>query len=319
VYIVGIDTGGTKTKCALVDKSYNLLGTGSSGPGNYRVAGIENARRNITEAIREALNEGNISESEPITGGFGMGTLDTEDDYDVISEFLDDIRFIDKKYIENDVAIAHYALTAGKPGVTVVAGTGAMAYGTNAEGESYRSSGWGWVIGDEGSGFFAAKRGIQAAAKAYDGRGPETSLLNEVYDHFKVNDFEKVFTTVYDELDHPKNIASFAKPVTEAAERGDDVALRIIEEASNELVLAATTVTEKLEIKPPVRIGCVGGFGRSNLVSRTFESALTSQFPNAELIEPVDNPVVGAIVLVSKQTGDSITDNTVKQLDAQMD
>lgn len=319
MYIVGIDTGGTKTKCILVNSEYDLLGVGESGPGNYHVAGVNQARENIVRAIREALREGGIDETERIIGGFGMGTLDTESDYEIISGFLDEIEFIDRKFIENDVVIAHYAMTAGAPGVTVVAGTGAMAYGTNASGGNCRSSGWGWLIGDEGSGYYSAKRGIQAAAKAYDGRGPRTALLNASMDHFDVDEFEDVLPTIHNKLDHPKKIAAFAKPLTEIAEQGDSVALGIIEEAGEELASAAVAVIENLELTEPVQVGCVGGFGTSPLVTATFRSVLSDEITDIEFLEQVDHPVVGTLAFVTERLGDDVEKSTLLCLDDEIE
>ena len=317
-YLLGVDTGGTYSRTIVLDAELELLGTGISGPGNFRVAGVDGARTNVEESIAEALTEAGIDDTARLVGGFGMGSLDTDADYAVIEGFLDEIPIVDEKYIENDVVISHYAMTAGEPGVTVVAGTGAMGYGHNEAGEHHRTSGWGWLIGDEGSGFDAARRGLEAATKAYDGRGEPTELVEAAREHFEIDAFEELFTAVYDDLEHPKRISSFAKPVAEAAGEGDAVASRIVEEAAEELVSAAVAIVDELAIEPPVGVGCVGSFGTSAVVFPAFETKLRAAISDVSLLEPVDNPAIGGIVMVCEELDIPFGHEDVSRLDREI-
>ena len=317
--VLAVDTGGSKTKAVVTDESYALLGMGDGGPGNYRVAGEDGARENVESAIRQALDDAGVDPDEPLVGGFGMGSLDTEVDREIITRFLDGIAFLDEVYVENDVVVAYYALTAGEPGVVVVAGTGAMAYGRNAAGEGARSSGWGWLFGDEGSGFDAARSGLQAATKAYDGRGEDTVLVEAAADHFGLVDFESdVFSEVYDEIGHAKDIAPFAEPVVAAAADGDAVAQRIVDDAGEELASAARAVVERLGIDAAPTVGCVGGFGTSEPVSAAFESSVAATIPGATFADPVDNPVGGSVALVAERRDESITRSDLDRLDGEI-
>lgn len=315
MYILGVDTGGTKTKSIVLNENSELLGTGLSGPGNYHVAGTETARKNVEEAIQQALSEGNIDRTETIIGGFSMGTLDTEEDHRIISDFLDEIEYVDERYIENDVITAYYAVTAGEPGITVVAGTGAMAYGVNEEGVDCRSSGWGWLIGDEGSGFYAARRGLQEATRAYDGRGESTVLVDAACEHFELAEFENIFSKVYEGLDHPKNIASFAESIVRAARNGDEVAQQVVAEAAEELANATLAVQQDLNIDPPVHVGCVGSFGTADIVSTQFKANVRTKIPDVEFLESVNHPVVGSVVIVSEVLDRTIDRETLQGLD----
>lgn len=319
MYLLAVDTGGTKSRCVVTDESYGLLGTGEAGPGNYRVAGADGARENIESAIRDALADASVETDETLVGGFGMGSLDTDRDREVITGFLEEIAFVDEVHIENDVVVAYYAITAGDPGVVVVAGTGAMAYGRNEAGDGARSSGWGWLFGDEGSGFDAARRGLSAATKSYDGRGAETELVDAAAVHFGLEDFEEdVFAEIYDEIDHAKDIASFAEPVVNTAAGGDAVAQEIVEDAGDELASAARAVVDQLDIDTAPTIGCVGGFGTAEPVSEAFESSVGAAIPDATFAEPVDNPVVGSVALVADRRNESITRAALDRLDEEI-
>lgn len=319
MYILGVDSGGTKTKCAVVNDEYELLGVGDGGPGNYFSAGERTARNNVETAIQSALADAGVADTETVIAGFGMGSLDTEEDYTVISGFLDDLEGFDESYLVNDVVISYYSITAGNPGIAVVAGTGAIMYGRNADGDEARSSGWGWLIGDEGSGFYAARRGLQAAAKAHDGRGRDTVLLDQALEHFQEPSFERIFQHVHEDLDHPRDISSFAVPLAQAADDGDDVALSIVEDAAAELVDGVTAVQAKLQIAEPVTVGCTGGFGTSSVVSRAFEERLTAELGSVDVTDPVQNPVVGAIALVADRRGEKLSRSALQELDGKID
>jgi N-acetylglucosamine kinase-like BadF-type ATPase len=319
MYVLGVDTGGTRTRCVVVDGSLSMLGVGEAGPGNYRVAGTDGARDNVEAAIRAALANADLDESAHLVGGFGMGTLDTEDDRQIITEFLHEIDLVDEYHVTNDVVAAYYSFTAGEPGVVVIAGTGAMAYGRNESGGDARSSGWGWLFGDEGSGFDTARRGLRAASKAYDGRGDETELLGAAVDHFQLDSFEDVFTGVYGEIDHAKEIASFAEPVAEAAADGDEVAVAIVEDAGEELAIAAAVVIEELDLAPAPTVACQGGFGTAPVVADQFESRLTDRYPQTRFADPVANSVVGSVGYVAEQRDWDVTRADLAELDAELE
>jgi len=92
------------------------------------------------------------------------------------------------------------ALYAGNPpgcGVVLIAGTGSIALGRDARGTIARSSGWGHIIGDEGSGYDIGRRSLQAAARASDGRGPTTSLLMLILSHWQLQNAGELIGKVY--------------------------------------------------------------------------------------------------------------------------
>lgn len=317
--ILGVDGGATKTKSIIVDSGYNLLGVGEGGSGNYQYVGVERARKNVEESIENALSEAGVEKKDIMYGGFGMGSLDTKADYDIISGFLGNLGYVDKKYIVSDVVLAHYAVTGGGPGITIEAGTGSISYGINRKGKDCYVGGWGWLIGDEGSGFYVARRGLQEATKAYDGRGETTTLTNLAQEHFGLDEFDRLRLKVHKELESPLEISTFAKCVVEAASQGDRVALRVIEEASEELADAALTIKRTLQMEEPVKVGGVGSFLLSSLVFRKFEEKVRSKIPNVEILKPVNNPVVGAVALVSEKIGKRVTIGTLQKLNSEIE
>ncbi|WP_135666044.1 BadF/BadG/BcrA/BcrD ATPase family protein [Halorhabdus rudnickae] len=315
--LIGVDSGGTKTLCVAVDEAFRLQGTGQSGPGRYTAVGVDTARQNIQTAIERALPDG--STDEHVVGGFGLSGLDSQRDRTIISEFLSDINAVEDYIIENDVVVAHESLFPDRRGITVISGTGSVAYGRTRDGDSHRVGGWGWLIGDEGSGFDVARRGLQAATRAQDDRAKTTSLVDGACEHFDLASFDDVLSYAYQDIEHPKDIASFAKEVIAAAKAGDEVAQDIVHTAGMELALAAETIQARLDIETPVPVGCLGGFGRAGPVTEAFSREIDRLLPDATLVDPIAHPVVGSVGLAASKAGLDATRSRLDTLDQAID
>lgn len=307
--VLGVDGGATKTVCAIADENFQVLGVGISGPCNYNVVGIEKARKNVRSAIERAFSDLDLKDRAAEIGCFGIGGLTTESDYEVISNQMVPSDAAKRRIIVNDVVIAFYAVTGGSPGIVVVAGTGSIAYGLNSRGESAFSSGWGWLMGDEGSAFDIARQALTAAAKAYDGRGERTVLVEMFRETFKVDDFKDVVPKIYHEVTST-GIASLSKVVFSAAEEGDKVAIKILKNAGRELGRSVISIARKLFMESePIIVGASGGvFIASDIVWFSLKKYVRSYLPNALFISPVKHPVMGALIMGYKNLGVNVDD-----------
>ncbi|MCD6470514.1 hypothetical protein J7L29_06930 [Candidatus Bathyarchaeota archaeon] len=307
--ILGVDGGATKTMCAVSDERFNVLGVGVAGPCNYNVVSVEEAGRNVRLAIKQACSNIDLKKESIKIGCFGIGGLTTDRDYEIISRQIVPSHIAEKRIIVNDVIVAFYAATNGEPGIVVVAGTGSIAYGLNSRGESAISSGWGWLMGDEGSAFDIARQALIAAAKAYDGRGERTILLKMFKEEFKVDDFKDIVPKVYHEVTSTK-IASLSKVVFSAAELGDKVAIRILERAGEELGEAALAIAKKIFAEDePIIIGASGGvFKAGKIVWLSFKRYVSNFLPEASFIPPIAYPVVGALIMGYRNLGINVNE-----------
>jgi N-acetylglucosamine kinase len=310
--ILGVDGGATKTICAIADENFQVLGAGISGPCNYNVVGIEEARKNVRLAIKHAFSDLDLKDRTAEIGCFGIGGLTTERDYEIISNQIVPSDVAKRRIIVNDVVVAFYAVTEGSPGIVVVAGTGSIAYGLNSRGESAVSSGWGWLMGDEGSAFDIARQALIAAAKAYDGRGKSTVLVEIFKKTFKVQDFKDIVPKIYHEVTST-GIASLSKLVFSAAEDGDEVAIEILKNAGKELGRSVVAIARKLSMEnEPIIVGASGGvFRATNIVWAALKKYVRAHLPNASFMSPVKHPVIGALVMGYRNLGINV-DERVK-------
>ena len=128
----------------------------------------------------------------------------------------------------------------------IISGTGSIAYGRNAAGEAARSGGWGYVLGDEGSGYWIGRAALRAVLRAADLRGPGTLLTQMLLDHFQVSQPQLLLHEVYHHHLKPAAIGALASCVQTAFSEGDEAATGILRGAADELEGAALSVARRL-------------------------------------------------------------------------
>src|SRR5690606_38675687 len=113
---------------------------------------------------------------------------------------------------------------------------------------SARTGGWGYVLGDEGSGYALAVEGLRAAVRSADGRGPRTVLLERLLAALKLSTPSEFIPAIYQPPMSRTSMASLAPVVLQSALEGDQVAGQIVKTAADELALMVGALARKLNI-----------------------------------------------------------------------
>lgn len=316
-WVLGVDGGGTKTICVLMDETGQVLGRGEAGASNYQSVGKQAAFLSIQSAIRQAViaalrnpaiaSSGNVK-VEAIC--LGLAGVARPEDILIAQHFLDQLKLSDALPITwtlqpSNVVICHDAAIAlvggvGHPvGIVAIAGTGSIVFGRNAQGCTTRVGGWGYLLGDEASAYHIAICGLQAALRAFDGRSQPSSLQEQLKEHLGLPSIENVVEVIYQQGWSVRDIAALAPIVDAAAASGDEVAICIIEDAVQELVRATQVVIDALfssnEAFEVVTTGSVW-YGNSQ-IRQKFAASLVRQAPLANVIFPRHEPACGASLL----------------------
>jgi N-acetylglucosamine kinase len=201
--------------------------------------------------------------------------------------------------IVNDAVAALAGGTGDTVGVVAVAGTGSIVFGRNAAGQEARSGGWGYILGDEGSGYAIGLAGLRAFCRAADGRGPATLLTQRVCEAYELAAPAGLVSLVYGGGWGPPEIAAVAPLVVGAAGNGDAVAQAILADAGAELALAVQRVVRRLALDaaafPLVISGGVWASAPSLVAA--FTRAVHAFAPGAAVAPPREEPVMGAVML----------------------
>jgi N-acetylglucosamine kinase-like BadF-type ATPase len=292
--VLGIDAGGTKTVCQLAtDRGEVLVET--RGPGaNLALAGEADVERTLRDVIGRAL-EG--QPDAPVAICLGMASVDRPAEALVAHAILQRISERAKFLIVNDALIALEAGAPGEPGVVLIAGTGSIAYGRDDQGRAARAGGWGYVLGDEGSGYWLGRQALRAVMRAADGRGQATRLTALVKAHYRIARSQDLVQQIYGGGADPTAIAALSSLVQEAATDADAFAAHLIETSAGDLTGLALSVTSQLGLDSCAVVLAGGVFKAVPLLQTAVAAGVGRVMPRAR-VQPLEvEPALGAVRL----------------------
>ncbi|MFZ5948683.1 MAG: N-acetylglucosamine kinase [Stygiobacter sp.] len=301
-YLIGLDGGGTKTKCVVTDFQFNKLYECVGGASNFLIIGTEKVSETIFSLIKESVDNLKINYDEisaVLIGTTGAGRI--EDANKLKNDFTE---FTKSKgielnfFVESDARIALEGAFSGKPGSLLIAGTGSIIFGKDKSGNIYRVGGFGKLIGDEGSGLVIGRKGLQAVSKFFDGRIDKTLLADFLKNEFNISDGASLISAIYR---NNFDIASFAPNVIQAAQQNDFEALKICENETDELILHIKAMYNLLNERK-MKLSLVGGIiSTDNFYSNLFKKKLNEQLPFVEIVNPENPPEIGAVILAKEK------------------
>jgi len=305
-YWLGVDGGGTNTRAEIYyapadpfkDFSDCLIAQVRADAANFLRVGLESALGNIKKAVAEACSGAGITPSQIAAACVGLAGVQHPKHNRQMLEALRAAFPIREISLETDARVALTGATGMKPGIVIIAGTGSIACGINANGEFARAGGWGPTMGDEGSGFYIGRRALEAAMAAFDQRGEPTALTEKVCRHFNVASPAELPAVIYNSsASVMREIAQLSRTVVEVAQAGDLIAQQILSDAAVELARAVNAVIKRLGMRREAfQVAYVGGvFEAGEMVLAPLRKAVTKFASRAEIAPPQFPPVVGAV------------------------
>lgn len=296
--VIGIDGGGTRTRAQLADLKGLVLGKGEAGTSNPVVHGIAAAEHEIETAISRAFEDAHVPPRRAAALVMGLGGAGRTREQVELAEWTR-ARYAQEVKVVHDAEIVLAAGVKEHWGVALIAGTGSFAWGRNKSGETARAGGWGYLLGDEGSGFDLARQALRAATQFADGRSESTRLLDDILQFWDLGAPHDLIGAVYHSGLTHSDLAKLAPVVMNAAETGDKVAERLVGEAGEALAAAVAAVGRRLELDlAPFPLALTGGLLLGSMqLRREVETALERQKCRATPIELVQEPVRGAVRL----------------------
>lgn len=301
-YLIGIDGGGTKSKCVITDFELNPLYEVTGGPSNFLMLGTDKVAETILSLVIQCANHLNFRYEDIaaiVLGTTGGGRRnDAEELERAITHLAAHKRIPLKNFrVESDARIALEGAFSGKPGSILIAGTGSIMFGKDKAGNIHRVGGFGRFIGDEGSGFRLGQKGLSLVAKEFDGRGNKTLISELLKEKFKIDSPESLITEIYR---NNFDIASVAPLVIEAAQRGDDLAQTIIESEADELILHIDSMRKKLKEKK-LFLALIGSLiTTENYYSFRFKEKVVQKFDDVIIKDAENPPEIGAAIMAKQ-------------------
>lgn len=296
---IGLDVGGTKTTLlARVDGEDAPLSISGDGANLQRV-GLQAASTTLATLANEAI--GRYSGDEEIALCAGVAGAGRASDQEALSGRIHELLSAShpdrnvRVLVVHDAAIALEAAFEGKSGIIVIAGTGSVGFGRTTDGLVERVGGWGYILGDEGSGNAIGVRGLRAVCAAFDG-GPETALSEMVAQAFGFNSLDNVIHAVYRDQ---WPVQDMAPVVLRAARSGDAVSIRILEEQADRLAEQVGWLANRRD-DIEHRIALIGGLSGADPYREILTRAIRSRLPEHDVKAEARPPVHGALRLAEK-------------------
>jgi N-acetylglucosamine kinase-like BadF-type ATPase len=290
--LVGVDAGGTKTAVAVM-RGGEVAGRAEGAGGALRPGRTLVASATIADTVRRALSSAGVIRGDALVVGAAGAGRDAE--ARELQQALRAESLADAVLVTSDSAIALEAAFEGGRGIVLSAGTGSIAFARDGDGAFHRAGGYGWQMGDEGSGYAIGRAALGAVGRARDARGAETKLLERLSESTRSPDFDALVR--WAATAGPAEVATLAAPVASAAAESDAVATAIIHYAAEELAQLVLSLRKRLG-DDAIPVALTGGL----LTNPALDTALRARLARDGVV-PVDRPVdavSGALRLAAK-------------------
>lgn len=323
MYVLGIDGGGTKTAGVITDQEGNLIAQEIVGATNPNSVDLTNIKVELSRLFATLVTQNGTAFTQLISVFAGMSGVDRAEDKMAMTQLIKSFLPQGTKLsVDNDGVNALYSGTLGRAGIVNISGTGSITFGMNEKGLRKRAGGWGYLIGDRGSGYSIGRDALQSAFEAYDGCGKETLLTELILQYTQAPALTDLIPSIYEIGKARKVIAPLSRLVVHAADQGDEVAQSILQKAAKDMAMGIECLLVQLfhdrgwhsgSIIPVVLTG--GVYSRPEYFIPTIKEKLSRMNEaRIEIIVPDVPPVAGGVIAAWRNVDVDVGDRFVKQL-----
>lgn len=290
-YYISIDGGGTKIQAILFSGDLELISSATATSANAVSLGKEAIQNNLRNCFDLLFKNTNVTTVKKV---YSCILCPAPYYLEVLEDYVEVLDY--KGYPEGISGL--YAGGVTDSGIVVISGTGShVSYIRNRNLEDV-VGGWGAMVSDEGSGYYAGRMGLEAAIHDYENRGDHTLITQLVADTVPEHDFKKAIFSIYDSnfSSQIMQVAAFSRLVSAAAEQGDAVALGIINKNAYLLAMQTATMIEAHPDASQMPIIIAGGNFNAFQMFQLFQKYVRQQYPNADIRKPLYDPVIFGVI-----------------------
>ena len=262
MYLLGIDAGASATKWSLIDESGIVAaGTQEAMDGHlYRDA----SKIRMDSVLNEISQEISGKKVDRIYMGITGVVHDSS-----IEKYLEKY-FMAPSIVVSDIELAYRANFVEGNGILLYAGTGSVAYAIDEKGITHKIGGWGYLLGDEGAGYWIGREAIRHALFLIESTGitAQGSLVELILKEINASDWDSIKTFVYSQ--DRSAIAALSRIVDRAASKGDQNAIQILNKAASHLADLVERIDKNL-VRKSLPVKFTGGISESEFLFRELE------------------------------------------------
>jgi glucosamine kinase len=289
-YVIGIDGGGTGTRARLVRPDGEILASAHAGPSALG-QGVPQAWRNVSQAIEASFHLANVDGWRPEECAVGLGLAGA-----IVASYRRDFLQMAHRFARVELASDGYTTLlgahGGRPGAIVAAGTGSIGEALRNDGTHVSIGGWGYPVGDEGSGAWIGMCAMREAQQASDGRATAGPLVHAIS---KVTGASRDALLTWGERAGQHAYAELA-PLVFETEATDAKAAQLLDDAARALGSIALALDPQGGL-PLVVTGSIGDRLRPRLAASI----------RARLVESAGDAIDGALRLIAQSSSKAAT------------
>jgi N-acetylglucosamine kinase-like BadF-type ATPase len=277
--LLGLDIGGSSSRARLVEDGRIIAE--AEGPG-ANVAALQ--PRIVERRLRALLADVAARPIACCAGSAGAEVPAGRQRLErILSALLPDCRIT----VVHDARLV-LAAAGLEAGIALISGTGSVAYGRDGSGREARAGGWGWLVGDDGSGAWLAREAAREVMLRSDSGEPLGRLGDAMLAAAGARGATDLIGRL-NALNEPREWAAVAGVVFEAASHDAGAAL-LVERTASALADLVGLVRRQLSIDGPLVLA-----GGQLLNQPRLESAVRKRLGAATRLQ--EAPVAGAVRL----------------------
>ncbi len=294
-FIVGLDGGGTKTRCEFADESGKPILELSGGPANFLSIGNEKTAANIISLVKSGLTKLDASFDDILIIMAGISGAGRKHHAELLKESL--LKKLPEGFtnifVESDARAALEGALGGKPGAVLIAGTGSVIFGKDKSGQIHRAGGFGRVIGDEGSGYSIGVKTLRIIAGMLDGRDKPDDMFDQFTTIFHINHEDDLISLIHNPGFDAASIALFT---IRCADDNMKEAKKILDDEAGELVKQVKAIKIKMKVDP-LMLALIGSLVENDNYYSQLMKEKISALEGIELTARKYSPEMGAVIM----------------------
>ncbi|WP_214079190.1 N-acetylglucosamine kinase [Mesotoga sp.] len=243
-----IDLGQSNTRW-VVCRNTEQIAQGVTGNGIINIF-LHGGRDSFTRSLLDVRNA-TMNYDFQVVSIAATGIERERSEYPIASSIAREVFPRKRILLNSDIVALHFANFEQSPGITLHAGSGTFAFGTDSSGNSMKVGGWGYLLGDAGGGYWIGLKGFQAAVRSLDGMRKSENLEREFYNYLQIRARKEVKPRVYSELFGSREVSGFCRIIFDLARSGDEICCEIISDGAASLSDMITPIVSKLGMNEP--------------------------------------------------------------------
>ena len=246
--ILSLDAGASKVKAVIFNESGETLSLIENEFGANISIDPEESIKRILSTVSEILDNSNLNYDEIAHYSLGVAGISNKDARDLLFKKLEEKQISRITHLSSDVNPVFEMNCSDNSALLVSVGTGCICLGRDDENKIIKSAGMG-LDKDPGSGFWMGRELIVNLSFSRNLDQDETEfqeLLDMSLNHFDAKELNLAVDEIMESDDRHRQIASLSKPLIALAEKGNQIALSIVQQSSQHIAETILVLVDQI-------------------------------------------------------------------------